>query len=80
MPHAIKIGQLAALTDAVQGIRNAFRAVDHTEGIDSLRGHEGDAARHYFAAYLALLREDLDERFHFDGRNRRPPRIVSMHS
>ena len=61
------------IAEAVQGIRNALRAVDHTEGIDSLRGHEGDAARHYFAGLPGLLREDLDERFHFDGRNRRPP-------
>ncbi|MGE0826505.1 MAG: type I-MYXAN CRISPR-associated endonuclease Cas1 [Candidatus Binatia bacterium] len=63
----------SGIADAVQGIRNALRAVDHAEGIDSLRGHEGEAARHYFSALPGLLRDDLDERFRFDGRNRRPP-------
>ncbi len=63
----------SGIADAVHGIRNALRAIDDTEGIDSLRGHEGDAARHYFAGFPGLFREDLDERFHFDGRNRRPP-------
>jgi CRISP-associated protein Cas1 len=58
---------------AVQGIRNALRTASYAEGIDSLRGHEGDAGRHYFSGLPALLREDLDERFHFHGRNRRPP-------
>jgi CRISPR-associated protein Cas1 len=59
---------------AVQGIRNALRAASYAESIDSLRGHEGDAGRNYFAGLPALLREDLDERFRFDGRSRRPPR------
>lgn len=58
---------------AIQGIRNALRAVSHAEGLDSLRGHEGDAGRHYFSGLPALLREDLDECLRFDGRNRRPP-------
>lgn len=58
---------------AIQGIRNALRAASHAEGLDSLRGHEGDAGRHYFSGLPALLREDLDECLRFDGRNRRPP-------
>lgn len=58
---------------AIQGVRNALRLASHAEGIDALRGHEGDAGRHYFAALPALLRDDLDERFCFQGRNRRPP-------
>ena len=57
----------------MQGIRNALRAASYAEGIDSLRGHEGDAGRHYFSGLPALLREDLDEGFRFSGRNRRPP-------
>lgn len=61
------------INEAVQGIRNALRAASYAEGIDSLRGHEGDAGRHYFSGLPALLREDLDEGFRFSGRNRRPP-------
>lgn len=59
---------------AVQGLRNALRAASYAEGIASLRGHEGDAGRHYFSGFPGLLRDDLDERLRFSGRNRRPPR------
>ena len=59
---------------AVRGLRNALRAASHAEGIDALRGHEGDAGRHYFSGFPGLLRDDLEERLRFNGRNRRPPR------
>lgn len=45
--------------------------------LGSLLGVEGAAARIYFEALPAMLREDRSlpgEPFHFDGRNRRPPR------
>ena len=58
---------------AVNGLRGALRTAGCAEGIDALRGHEGDAGRHYFASLPALLRADLDERLRFDGRTRRPP-------
>ena len=59
---------------AVKGLRNALRSAGHAEGIDALRGHEGDAGRHYFSGFSGLLRDDLDESLRFNGRNRRPPR------
>ena len=59
---------------AIQGLRNALRAASYAEGVDALRGHEGDAGRHYFSGFPGLLRDDLDERLRFGGRNRRPPR------
>lgn len=59
---------------AIQGLRNALRSASYAEGVDALRGHEGDAGRHYFSGFPGLLRDDLDERMRFDGRNRRPPR------
>ena len=59
---------------AIQGLRNALRAASYAEGVDALRGHEGDAGRHYFSGFPGLLRDDLDERLRFSGRNRRPPR------
>jgi CRISPR-associated protein Cas1 len=64
---------VSGIEEAVQGIRNALEGASHAEGIDSLRGYEGDAGRHYFAGLPALLRDDLDARFRFSGRNRRPP-------
>ena len=65
--------KMLGIDDALQGLRNALRAASCAEGIDSLRGHEGDAGRHYFSGLPGLLRNDLDERLHFNGRNRRPP-------
>ena len=65
--------KVLGLDDALQGLRNALRAASCAEGIDSLRGHEGDAGRHYFSGLPGLLRNDLDERLRFNGRNRRPP-------
>ena len=58
----------------IQRIRKALRVASYAEGIDSLRGYEGDVGRHYFSAFSGLMRNDLDERLHFNGRNRRPPR------
>jgi CRISPR-associated protein Cas1 len=59
---------------AVEGMRVALAGMGRAEGIDALRGHEGEAARHYFSGLSRLLREDLDDRLRFSGRNRRPPR------
>ena len=59
---------------AIRGLRNALRAASHVEGIDVLRGHEGEAGRHYFSGFPGLLRDDLDDRLRFNGRNRRPTR------
>jgi CRISP-associated protein Cas1 len=59
---------------AAEGIRAALWGMGRAEGIDSLRGHEGEAGRRYFSAIPALLRDDLDPRLSFVGRNRRPPK------
>ena len=40
--------------------------------LDTIRGHEGDAARNYFAVFDHLVTEDK-ENFFFRGRSRRPP-------
>jgi CRISPR-associated protein Cas1 len=40
--------------------------------LDTLRGMEGDAARHYFAGFSSMLRADR-ETFTITGRTRRPP-------
>lgn len=59
---------------SLEGLRSALSAFSSCEGLDSLRGHEGEGTRHYFAALPELLRQDLDPRLRFQGRNRRPPR------
>ncbi len=59
---------------AVNEIRVALKATNHSGDLNELRGHEGDAARAYFSALPGLLREDLDQRLACTGRSRRPPR------
>jgi CRISPR-associated protein Cas1 len=43
-----------------------------TEGLEEIRGHEGDAARVYFAVFDHLIAASKED-FFFHGRNRRPP-------
>jgi len=57
---------------AIKDIRARCRAIPHAENEDAIRGHEGTAARAYFAALPVLLKHD-DPAFRPDGRSRRPP-------
>lgn len=53
------------------------RAIPETTTANVLLGQEGAAARDYFAVFPVMLRDDLrlpGGPFHWDGRNRRPPR------
>jgi CRISPR-associated protein Cas1 len=56
---------LRAISDALAG---AACAAD----VDSLRGHEGDAAVHYFSALRSAIAPDIDESMRYAGRSRRP--------
>lgn len=67
-------GRGSEIEDDVRGMRAALRSMNQAEGIDSLRGFEGEAGRRYFSAFPNFLKADLDERLRFNGRNRRPPR------
>lgn len=58
---------------AVDGIRTALAAMGHSEDLDQLRGHEGEAGRAYFSGLPGALRDDLDSRLICTGRSRRPP-------
>ncbi len=56
---------LIAISDAVAGATNA-------SNVDMLRGHEGDAAVHYFAALRATVSGDVHEQLRYASRSRRP--------
>ncbi|HZT80072.1 MAG TPA: type I-MYXAN CRISPR-associated endonuclease Cas1 [Gemmataceae bacterium] len=57
---------LAAMQEALRG---AAAAADR----DSLRGHEGTAAVHYFEGLRSLLGRQVPDELRFATRNRRPP-------
>ena len=63
----------AQIEAAAQDLAVALGDLERASDLDSVRGVEGNAARVYFGCFNALLRAEPDT-FHFDGRNRRPPR------
>lgn len=66
-----------AVRDAVRrhltGIQEALQALETAGNRDSLRGHEGSAAVHYFEGLRALLGERVPAELRAATRNRRPP-------
>ncbi|MFH1921156.1 MAG: type I-MYXAN CRISPR-associated endonuclease Cas1 [Planctomycetota bacterium] len=59
---------------AVEVTRESLRKISHAEGVMTVRGHEGMAARAYFDVLPQLLRSEVPSAMHPNGRNRRPPR------
>lgn len=69
--HALRIDQ-QAVSAASSQIQQLIQLIRCAEGLDSLRGLEGEAAAAYFGVFDELiLSQKVD--FIFDGRNRKPP-------
>jgi CRISPR-associated protein Cas1 len=60
------------LAAAAARLADVLPAVGRAAELDSVRGHEGDAARIYFEAFSAMIRQNR-EAFRLNGRTRRPP-------
>jgi len=60
--------------EALDTIRRSLKAIPSAEGIESVRGHEGAAARAYLGSLSYLLKPEITEEFRPHGRSRRPPR------
>jgi len=63
-----------AVAKALAQMRAALKGMSHAEGVDTVRGHEGVAARAYFAALPFLLSDGIPDEMKPTGRSRRPPR------
>jgi CRISPR-associated protein Cas1 len=50
-----------------------IRRATQAESVDSLRGHEGQAAALYFGHFAGMVRSELAAEFDANGRQRRPP-------
>lgn len=59
--------------ETLKKLRLVRGAAELATSKSSLLGHEGDAARVYWAEYSQMVAES-DERFEMKGRNRRPPK------
>ncbi len=87
LAHARIEGQHRYLLRATRGSAEARATVDPqlvaiaarlgslnaASDIDSVRGHEGEAAVHYFASLNTLLSPTVPEALRYAGRTRRPP-------
>lgn len=62
-----------SLREIERGLLSSVRDLNQVKDLDTIRGIEGQAARAYFSAFRFLLRGDSND-FHWEARNRRPPR------
>lgn len=68
-PNRSENGEVEALVDRIPHV---LREIRRAQGLDELRGFEGETALRYFAVFDAHIVSQKDG-FHFAGRNRRPP-------
>jgi len=59
---------------AAELMRDSLGRIARAEGVMVVRGHEGMSARAYFDVLPQLLRPEVPQELHPDGRNRRPPK------
>lgn len=64
----------STMLSQIKQMREHLRLLPDASTTETLRGHEGAAARAYFASLTALLGEEVDDRLRPSGRSRRPPR------
>lgn len=63
----------ARVLPVVEVLRDSLHGMGRAEGVETLRGFEGKAAKAYFEVFSLLL-PTVDPVFFPEGRNRRPPR------
>ncbi|UQX80821.1 type I-C CRISPR-associated endonuclease Cas1c [Mannheimia haemolytica] len=65
-------GENADIQLAITALNYSLQQLKIADNLNLIRGIEGDAAARYFGMFSHLIKENSG--FHFDGRNRRPPR------
>lgn len=70
--ETIDASDKARLMEATHTTELSLAQLERCKTIDAVRGYEGEAARAYFGAFDAMVREDR-EAFAFHQRTRRPP-------
>jgi len=68
-----EIVNITSLEDTSVRLLNSIKQMQKTDDIDSLRGIEGDAARHYFSIFDELILKQKED-FYMESRNKRPPK------
>ena len=62
-----------SITGQLNGMTPILESIPESPNQDTLRGQEGLAAAHYFAAIRKLLGQQVHDDLRTDGRSRRPP-------
>lgn len=65
--------EAVTLQHASRSLKEILEAVAAADTLDTLRGLEGTAAKHYYGVFSHLILQQKDD-FPFEGRSRRPPR------
>ncbi|MFZ7202124.1 type I-C CRISPR-associated endonuclease Cas1c [Avibacterium avium] len=65
-------GENQDIQQAIYGLNARLRELKQADGLETIRGIEGEAASRYFSVFHHLLRDKNGFTFH--GRSRRPPR------
>lgn len=68
----MEVSSRSAIENAEMRLGHVARRAAAAEDVESLRGHEGEAASLYFSAFDAMIQGDRSA-FSFNGRSRRPP-------
>ena len=66
-------GGTTGITQAVRRLNRQLQALRTAEGLDAIRGIEGDASKSYFGVFDAMITAQKED-FYFHGRSRRPPK------
>jgi CRISP-associated protein Cas1 len=61
-----------AVAEAIDKLANALERLERPQPLDTVRGIEGESARHYFEVFDHLILSQKED-FFFKSRNRRPP-------
>jgi len=69
--HGLRL-ELERFDNALAHLQEVVQALKLAEGLDSLRGIEGEAAARYFQLWDDMILQQKDA-FYFRGRSRRPP-------
>jgi CRISPR-associated protein Cas1 len=70
--EAVDTADEEALRQGAAVLADVLARIPYCDGIERLRGFEGESARAYFNCFDHMVLEDR-ESFRLDGRNRRPP-------
>lgn len=73
MRHQRNHGKLDALETVVKQLAGALKRLQAENGVDQIRGIEGESAARYFSVFNSLIVDERHNEFQFKGRNKRPP-------